>query len=144
MIISFIQAIWQKIICIKTELQYQQQQQKWNYKTKTKKTSGMLSTQCIHISCSNSHLTWVATPTGQVFRWHFLIMVQPRTISGAVLKPNSSAPRSAATTTSWPANKEMPVGSYSDSNLVLCAGDKLQDFPSSRFFKMLTKFSSVL
>ena len=42
----------------------------------------------------------IAMPTGQVFKWHFLIMVQPKTINGAVLNPNSSAPNSAATMTS--------------------------------------------
>lgn len=41
-------------------------------------------------------------PTGQVFRWHFLIMVQPRTISGAVENPISSAPRRAPITMSRP------------------------------------------
>jgi hypothetical protein len=35
-------------------------------------------------------------PTGQVFRWHLRIMMQPLTMSGAVAKPNSSAPSSAA------------------------------------------------
>ena len=45
---------------------------------------------------------WVATPTGQVSRWHTRIMMQPDTTSGAVAKPNSSAPSSAATTTSRP------------------------------------------
>ena len=44
----------------------------------------------------------VATPTGQVFRWHLRIMMQPAAISGAVAKPNSSAPSSAPTTTSRP------------------------------------------
>ncbi len=44
----------------------------------------------------------VATPTGQVSRWHTRIMMQPDTTSGAVAKPNSSAPSSAATTTSRP------------------------------------------
>ena len=38
----------------------------------------------------------VATPTGQVFRWQTRIMMQPETTSGAVAKPNSSAPISAA------------------------------------------------
>lgn len=57
-----------------------------------------------HRRCSV--LTWVAMPTGHVFRWHFLIIVHPRTIKGAVEKPNSSAPRMAATTTSNPAQKE--------------------------------------
>ena len=32
------------------------------------------------------------TPTGQVLRWHLRIMMQPSTTSGAVAKPNSSAP----------------------------------------------------
>ena len=44
----------------------------------------------------------VATPTGQVLRWHLRIMMQPCTTSGAVAKPNSSAPRIAPTTTSRP------------------------------------------
>ena len=38
----------------------------------------------------------VATPTGQVSRWQTRIMMQPLTTSGAVAKPNSSAPSSAA------------------------------------------------
>ncbi len=45
---------------------------------------------------------WVAMPTGQVSRWQTRIMMQPDTTSGAVAKPNSSAPSSAATTTSRP------------------------------------------
>ncbi len=36
--------------------------------------------------------SWVATPTGQVLRWHLRIMMQPAAINGAVAKPNSSAP----------------------------------------------------
>jgi hypothetical protein len=44
----------------------------------------------------------VAMPTGQVFRWQTRIMMQPITTSGAVAKPNSSAPSSAAITTSRP------------------------------------------
>src|SRR5215475_3132102 len=44
----------------------------------------------------------VATPTGQVLRWHLRIMMQPAAISGAVEKPNPSAPKSAPTTTSRP------------------------------------------
>ncbi len=39
---------------------------------------------------------WVAMPTGQVSRWQTRIMMQPDTTSGAVAKPNSSAPSSAA------------------------------------------------
>ncbi len=45
---------------------------------------------------------WVAMPTGQVSRWQTRIMMQPDTTSGAVAKPNSSAPSRAATTTSRP------------------------------------------
>ena len=45
---------------------------------------------------------WVATPTGQVSRWQTRIITQPDTTSGAVAKPNSSAPSSAAITTSRP------------------------------------------
>ncbi len=44
----------------------------------------------------------VAMPTGQVLRWQARIMMQPVAISGAVEKPISSAPSSAATTTSRP------------------------------------------
>ena len=46
--------------------------------------------------------SWVAMPTGQVFRWQTRIMMQPIAISGAVEKPNSSAPSSAPMTTSRP------------------------------------------
>ena len=45
---------------------------------------------------------WVAIPTGHVSRWHTRIMMQPETTNGAVAKPNSSAPNSAAITTSRP------------------------------------------
>ena len=41
-------------------------------------------------------------PTGQVFRWQTRIRMQPSATSGAVEKPNSSAPSSAAITTSRP------------------------------------------
>jgi len=44
----------------------------------------------------------VAMPTGQVLRWHLRIMMQPAAMSGAVAKPNSSAPSIAPTTTSRP------------------------------------------
>ncbi len=45
---------------------------------------------------------WVAIPTGQVSRWQTRIMMQPDTTSGAVAKPNSSAPSRAPMTTSRP------------------------------------------
>ena len=47
----------------------------------------------------------VATPTGQVLRWHLRIMMQPAAISGAVEKPYSSAPSRAAITTSRPVRR---------------------------------------
>ena len=52
--------------------------------------------------CLRSTGSCVATPTGQVLRWHLRIMMQPAAINGAVAKPNSSAPSSAPTTTSRP------------------------------------------
>ena len=54
------------------------------------------------VNRSRSTGFWVATPTGQVSRWQTRIMMQPDTTSGAVAKPNSSAPSSAAITTSRP------------------------------------------
>ena len=60
----------------------------------------------------------VATPTGQVSRWQTRIITQPETTSGAVAKPNSSAPSSAAITTSrpvfsWPSDgRKIPWHSY--------------------------------
>ena len=45
---------------------------------------------------------WVAMPTGHVSRWQTRIITQPDTTSGAVAKPNSSAPSRAAMTTSRP------------------------------------------
>ena len=54
------------------------------------------------VNRSRSTGFWVAMPTGQVSRWQTRIMTQPETTSGAVAKPNSSAPSSAATTTSRP------------------------------------------
>mmetsp|Transcript_31480 Transcript_31480/g.86682 ORF Transcript_31480/g.86682 Transcript_31480/m.86682 type:complete len:276 (+) Transcript_31480:2629-3456(+) len=46
--------------------------------------------------------SWVATPTGHVLRWHLRIMMQPSVMSGAVVIATSSAPSSAAMTTSLP------------------------------------------
>ena len=54
------------------------------------------------VNFSRNSGSWVATPTGQVLRWHTRIMMQPITMIGAVAKPNSSAPRRAAITTSRP------------------------------------------
>ena len=56
--------------------------------------------------------SWVATPVGQVLLWQTRIMMQPRVTSGAVAKPNSSAPSRAAMTTSrpvfsWPSTSTM-------------------------------------
>ena len=51
---------------------------------------------------------WVAMPTGQVSRWQTRMRTQPLTTSGAVAKPNSSAPSRAAMTTSRP-GLDLPV-----------------------------------
>ena len=48
------------------------------------------------VNFSRSSGSWVATPTGQVLRWQTRIIMQPSATSGAVAKPNSSAPSSAA------------------------------------------------
>ena len=53
----------------------------------------------------------VATPTGQVSRWQTRIIVQPSVTSGAVAKPNSSAPNRAAITTSRPVRSWPSVSS---------------------------------
>jgi len=44
----------------------------------------------------------VATPTGHVSKLHTLIITHPSVTSGAVAKPNSSAPSIAAIATSRP------------------------------------------
>jgi hypothetical protein len=54
------------------------------------------------VNLARSFGSCVATPTGQVLRWQTRIMMQPVATSGAVAKPNSSAPSSAAMTTSRP------------------------------------------
>ena len=54
------------------------------------------------VNFSRSRGSCVATPAGQVFRWQTRIMMQPIATSGAVAKPNSSAPSNAAMTTSRP------------------------------------------
>ena len=48
---------------------------------------------------------WVAMPTGQVLLWHCRAILQPAATSAAVPKLNSSAPSSAAITTSRPVLK---------------------------------------
>ena len=50
-------------------------------------------------------LLWVATPVAQLFRWQILKYLQPIAIIGPVPKPNDSAPRIAALTTSNPVFK---------------------------------------
>ncbi len=61
-------------------------------------------TMCSGLPAKRSRSTGscVAMPTGHVFRWQARIITQPDATSGAVAKPISSAPSSAATTTSRP------------------------------------------
>src|SRR4026209_1930956 len=56
----------------------------------------------------------VATPTGQVLRWHLRIMMQPSTTSGTVAKPNSSAPSSAPIATA-PPGLHLAVGLHANA-----------------------------
>ena len=44
----------------------------------------------------------VATPTGQVFRWHFRIIMHPSVTNAAVATPHSSAPSKVAIAMSRP------------------------------------------
>ena len=46
--------------------------------------------------------SWVQTPTGQVFEWHWRTIMHPIATKAAVPIPNSSAPIMAAITTSLP------------------------------------------
>ncbi len=55
----------------------------------------------------------VAMPTGQVFRWHLRIMMQPIVTSAAVAMPHSSAPSSVAMATSR-GRAKLPVGLHDD------------------------------
>ena len=74
----------------------------------------------------------VATPTGQVFRWHTRIMMQPSATSGAVAKPNSSAPSKAAMTTSRPVFK-LPVGFHHDPAAQVVQQQRLMGFRQAQF-----------
>ncbi len=62
----------------------------------------MTTCSALPVNFSRSFGFWVAMPTGQVSRWQTRIMMQPITTSGAVAKPNSSAPSRAPMTTSRP------------------------------------------
>ncbi len=44
----------------------------------------------------------MATPTGQVFKWHLRIIIQPSTTNAAVAAPHSSAPIKVAIAISLP------------------------------------------
>ena len=54
------------------------------------------------VNRSRSAGSWVQTPTGQVFDWHWRTMMQPMAIRDAVPTPYSSAPIIAAMTMSRP------------------------------------------
>ena len=76
--------------------------------------------------------SWVAMPTGQVLRWHFRIMMQPSVIRGAVEKPNSSAPSSAAITTSRPVFRSA-VGLQHDATSQIVEDQRLVRFGDAEF-----------
>ena len=61
------------------------------------------------ITCSGCPLkflrnsgSWVAIPTGHVFKWQARIIIHPEATKGAVENPNSSAPNKQAMATSLP------------------------------------------
>ena len=75
-------------------------------------------------SASRSSGSCVAMPTGHVFRWQARIITQPVAISGAVAKPISSAPSSAATTTSRP-GLQLAVGLHPDARAQVVQDERL-------------------
>ncbi len=56
----------------------------------------------VALNCLRRQAFWVAMPAGQVSCWQSRCMRQPMATRGMVAKPNSSAPRRAATATSRP------------------------------------------
>ena len=71
-------------------------------------------------------------PTGQVLRWHFRIMMQPSTISGAVEKPNSSAPSNAAIG-DVTAGLHLAVGFDPDAAAQIVQHKRLMSFGQTQF-----------
>ena len=66
-------------------------------------------------------------PTGQVLRWHFRIMMQPSTISGAVANPNSSAPSKRGDHHVAP-GLHLPVGLHPDTPAQVVEHQRLMRF----------------
>ena len=66
-------------------------------------------------------------PTGQVLRWHFRIMMQPSTISGAVAKPYSSAPSSVGDDDIAP-GLHLPIGLDADATAQIVEHQRLMRF----------------
>ena len=56
----------------------------------------------VPVNRARSRGSCVATPTGQVFKWHLRIMMQPMATREMVPNPYSSAPSRAAITMSRP------------------------------------------
>ena len=70
--------------------------------------------------------SWVAIPTGHVFKWQARIIIQPEATNGAVANPNSSAPNKAAMATSrpvlsWPSHSKTTLPRKSFNNKVCWA-----------------------
>ncbi len=77
-----------------------------SWATKRKK----LTTCCASpVKSRRSSSSWVATPTGQVLRWHLRIMTQPIAMRAPVAMPHSSAPRRVAIATSRPVRRSPSV-----------------------------------
>ncbi len=79
----------------------------------------MTTLSAVPVNFSRSAGSWVQTPTGQVFDWHWRTMMQPMAISAAVPMPNSSAPSIAAITMSRPVRSPPSVRRITRSRRLL-------------------------
>ncbi len=84
------------------------------------------------VKSSRSSLFWVATPTGQVLRWHLRIMMQPAVTRAAVATPHSSAPSRAAMARSRPVS-DLPVGLHHYAAAQFVAHQRLVRFGQAQF-----------
>ena len=71
-------------------------------------------------------------PTGQVFRWHLRIMMQPIATSGAVEKPNSSAPEQRGDG-DVAAGLQLAVGLHADAAAQIVHHQHLLRFGEAQF-----------
>ena len=82
---------------------------------------------------ARSSSLWLATPTGQLLVWQMRAMMQPVAIIATVPNPYSSAPSSAACTTSAPDRKPPSARST-------WVGNRFSNRVSAGFLQMLQLF----